>query len=68
VPDVLGRFDPEVRDKALRPWWSTARERRILRAARSQGSVVHDIVRRALAHDRAVAIEKSVCNASARRE
>jgi hypothetical protein len=58
VPDVLGRFDPEVREKALSQWWSTARERRILRAAKTQGSLVHDIVRGALVHDRAVTIER----------
>lgn len=58
VPDFLQRFTPEVREKAQRWWWSTSRERRILRAAKSQGRLTYDIVREALLHDRAANIER----------
>lgn len=58
VPDLLSRFSPGVREKAQRWWWSTSRERRILRAAKTQGRLTYDIVREALIHDRAANIER----------
>ncbi len=58
VPDLLNRFGPEVWEQAQRWWWSTSRERRILRAARHQGRLTYDIVREALLHDRAANIER----------
>lgn len=54
---VIDRFSPEVMQKAQRWWWSTSRERRILREAGKQGRLNYEIVRQALLHDRAATID-----------
>lgn len=66
VPNLLNRFSPEVQKRAERFWWSTARDRRILREARQLGDMSHAIVRQALLHDRAVAIERRLHRKSER--
>jgi hypothetical protein len=54
---TLDRFSSEVRERAERWWFSTARERRILNEAGKQGRLNYEIVKQALLRDRAAAIE-----------
>jgi hypothetical protein len=60
VPQLLHKFSPEVQRKATRFWWSTRRDRRILREASMLGSLPYKIVQQALMHDHAVIIERQM--------